>query len=771
MLDPSHWHTYSDSNLLKPSIHHSHSHVEHHRKRSDSEKRVPRYFSVQHLGALIPEKYSPFHCAKGIVQGWGVGKGWQYWKTEILSGLIVCFAQVPETMAFSLMANLDPSVGLHATWIVGLFATALGNRTGLISGVTGAVAAVVSTYIEKKCEGHGHDAHCEYIGAEALFLSVLVASVLMFLFALLRLASLIQLVPTPVMIGFVNGLAIVIGLAQLHPFQMGPGHTWVTGKTAVFMAILCLLAMITMEFFTRVPVVGKLIPSSLVAVASSVAFEFLIVRLAFGSETLTVDDVAPLTRDKAFPLPFWIDSRYDMATATTKAKELLGSAEGRTTVITQGVTLFIVATMENLMTTEVVADLQKTPYDGDQQMFGTAVGNFFAGLLGTMGGDAMIGLSVMNCRNGSTGKEAGLVTSICVFLILTGGYEILNYIPMAALSGIMFVVVFHTFRWYSIPMVIGTFLPPFLRRGIFDQRIRRWDALVILAVTLVTVFTNIMISIGLGIFISALVFAWDSQRRMSVDCSTIEGTKYYEVSGPVFFGSKVKFESMFDYDNDPDHIVIVLRRSGLADYSALESINAVKREYQKRKKTVRVKGLSSECVRMLSRAGRILKHVDLDMVEMDVPEIRPFASLAYGLPGIEVSRRLTQAPLTNLLPPPHYERDEEGLPVFRRHIVPPSNIGSTTQEKPAEGGGGGELRFPTPMTPRRLSDIQVPPVPVTEPVLMSPFHSPMMVQRQPSFPPPPALTISTRGESDELQDGSKESRDKKDSTRTHDDKR
>ncbi|CEM20271.1 unnamed protein product [Vitrella brassicaformis CCMP3155] len=611
---------------------------------SDVPQPLPGYKSVLRLGGAKGKGDSLLHVVKGVTWGWALGgwQDWTYWKTEILSGLIICFAQIPESVAFAFMANVDPSVGLHAAWIVGLFATVFGGRPGMINGATGAIAAVAGTFVSRSCKDGTGGGDCEYVydGVEKLFVSVIVASVLMFVFAFFRLSSLIQLVPTPVMIGFVNGLAIVIGIAQLHPFQDEHTHEWVTGWEAVWMALLCILAMALMEYFPKVPVVGKLVPSSLVAVVASVFFELVIVRQAFGGRTKTIGDVAPFSQETAFPMPFFLNSDYDLDKIRERDSE--GNVDMTATVtgiIVQGITLFAVATMESLMTTEVVTDLLKTPGDGDQQVFGMGLGNALAGLLGGMGGNAMIGLSVMNCRNGSMGKESGVVTALGIFVMLVGGYPALNYIPIASLSGIMFVVVLHTFKWYSLPMIVATFVPGSLRKRskYLKRKIKRWDAIIIIVVTIVV--TNLAIAVGIGLCIAALVYAWDSANRMTVECGTVDNTKYYEVKGNIFFASRMRFERLFDFDNDPERVVIVLRNSSLADYSALEAINAVKKEYQERGKEARVKGLTDECVRMVTKAGHLLKHVDLSLMEVDIPRVHRFADYTAYAPGIVIARQ------------------------------------------------------------------------------------------------------------------------------------
>eukprot|EP00923_Selenidium_pygospionis_P037908 GHVN01066337.1.p1 GENE.GHVN01066337.1~~GHVN01066337.1.p1 ORF type:complete len:634 (+),score=59.17 GHVN01066337.1:3438-5339(+) len=561
-------------------------------------------------------------CLESVVCGVRSGWGWNhspresasYYIKETTIGLIISFAQVPESVAFAFMAKVEPAVALHAAWIVGVISSCFGGRSGMISGATGAMAAVVGSFVV--CIDTTADpCTFETNGIEKLFFAVMIAGLLMFFFALLRLSTLVQLIPTSVMIGFCNGLAIVIAFAQLHSFKHS--GEWVTGWVLFWTTTLCLVAMLAMEFWPRVPKVGQYIPSSLVAIVIAVAIEFGIIRAAFDHHTYTIRDVSPFSKDRRWPIPFVADGRYDVSSLVF---------DDIPVILNMGFKLFCVATLEELMTLEVINELQGNRGSGDHMMFACGLSNVVAGIFGTMGGNAMIGLSVMNHRSGGRGKESGVVAALAVFAITAGLSQVLNYIPIAALTGVMFIVVIHTFKWFSVPMIIVSFLPEKLRacHKSLNRKIKRWDAVVILLVTVLTPLFDLFVAVLAGVCLSALVFAWESTRKFQTDTAENGGVKFYEIEGPLFYGSKQRFESVFTHDSDPDHVVLILKgSSSIFDYSALESLNTVRKKYSHRNKVMEIKGLSNECIRMAVKANHLLQHVDVDLLEVTVPDVPP----------------------------------------------------------------------------------------------------------------------------------------------------
>lgn len=539
------------------------------------------------------------------------------------------FCPNSRSVAFAFMANVGPMIALHAAWIIGLFSSVFGGRPGMIHGATGAKAAVIATFVP--CN---EDASCSFEDhkIEFLFLAVILCGVLNALFGFFRLSKLMQLIPTPVMIGFCNGLAIVIGLAQIHTFQHN--REFVHGWEAFWMVVICFVAMLVMELWPRIPVIGKWLPSTLISILLAVLIEFVIVRMAFGHQTRTIRHVAPNLADGKYPLPFFLNSNYDMTIIQSIKWEDVKS------VAIMGVRLFAVGTLEELMTVELMNDLHKNKGSGDQQMFGTALGNIVAGLFGTMGGNSMIGLSVMSYRSGAKGREAGLVTAAGVLIVIAAASQVLNYIPVAALSGVMFVVVIHTFKWFSIPMVFSTILPARIRKchPQLRRKIKRWDACIIVVVSILTPITDLLLAVCVGVFMAALVFAWESKRKFSVEThyDSATETKYYEIDGPLFYGSRSKFLNIFNVQGDPNNVVAILKgNSALFDYSAMEALNKLKKKYHKCGKILRINGLKHDCIKMVVKANRLVEHVDVTLSEMYVPTVPALYSTDASKAGTE----------------------------------------------------------------------------------------------------------------------------------------
>ncbi|KEP67123.1 UNVERIFIED_CONTAM: inorganic anion transporter, sulfate permease (SulP) family protein [Hammondia hammondi] len=875
-----------------------------------------------------------WHVMRGGFWGWGFTnrprEGARYYMSEIFAALIIALTQVPEAASFAMMANLPPAIGVHSAWLIGLFACGLGGRPGMINGVTGSFAATIAAYVTRTCS----ESACVYEGVETLVASVFLAGVMLMIFAYSRLACLVQLIPASVTIGFCNGIAIIIFLAQLQIFKDPSTGAYITGDRAAWMAGDCCLAAVIMEGWKKVPFVGKLLPGSLISMVAAGLIEFLVARPLFDTKTPTIGEVAELTANSALPSPFFSQSHLDFRNNLQVHRALV-----------QGVMLAVVAILETLMTVEVVdiyaaqaalppeppaafsgrreallgrllprlkgpsqppqspaeagypgvfspassgdkfglyngaasaggrdageeeegaeqrcsnaklrgsgscefgenrdcdgissrgfdakqmrrgvssentsrgsasvsprasprterdilqeereqkgfqvlagspsrEDERKSPElfsgasspsgrlflhgehsemqselrsghvsscssrsfaglqavsvqarrggeettaeekievlreafavrvdrevgagrrdasdvrlraesvatraggtrehsaslrengnreddertdvasglggsdsrranrgeeldeaegenerrkpavkgDGDQQIWAAGVANIVCAFFGGMGGGAMIGLSVMNLRSGGKGKESGFLHAVFVFVLIAGAYKVLNFLPIAALAGIMFCVAFHTFKWFSLPMVVASFLPETLRwkHPCLVQKITRADAIIVVIVTLCCKFLNVALAAGIGIFIAALVFAWEANRRFCVEAAEDEKRqiKYYEVQGPLCFSTAHKFESAFNYDEDPPTVMCMLSgNTRLFDYSAMASMNAVSRGYLRRGKTLHFKGMSHGCLNMMAKANHLMQHMDYELIELDVPPI------------------------------------------------------------------------------------------------------------------------------------------------------
>ena len=593
---------------------------------------------------------------------------------ELLLGVVVCMAQIPESIAFAYLARVRPPVALHSAWIVGLVCALGGGRPGMINGATGAFAAIIATFLkEPEVEG-GNGA-----GIETLFPSVIGAGLLMMVVCYFRLDRFVALLPLPVMIGFCNGLAVVIGRAQLHPFyapkcdgsssSAGGGEAarrslstgactasgYKEGAELGWMVLIMLTAMAVMELLPKIPtpkasdirtkpaVVRPFawlwltllaIPSSLLAIVAAIVIEFCLVR-PMGYHTNTIGDLEGLTAEDALPRPFFVDARYDF-----DALQASG-AWGR--VMLQAVLLCAVGCIESLMTAEVVSGFVKTPHHPGLVVGAMGLGNILSGLMGGMGGNAMIGLSTIACLNGGRGRVAPLATSLGVLLCVSVAYRVLNFIPMAALAGVMLVVVLHTFKWLSLPMLAAAVLGQRARdvcsRGPFcgamrcgptcalslQHKVIRSDVLVMLVVTLLVVVTNIVVAVAVGVGLSAIAFAWESAGQLRITACTIAAppapsstdkpaeprtTKRYEVEGPLFFAATHRFPDYFAPETDPPDVVVTFGSGVLFDYTIMDALVALTAAYRAEGKRIKFQALHRRSARMLRKASALTKHVE-----------------------------------------------------------------------------------------------------------------------------------------------------------------
>jgi SulP family sulfate permease len=541
---------------------------------------------------------------------------------ECLLGATIGFAQIPESVAFAYMAHIKPPLALHAAWMVGLICSIFGGRPGMVNGATGAFAAIIGTFLPKpdKAGGNGE-------GVELLFPSVMFAGFLMWCVAATRLSRFILLLPGAVMIGFCNGLGVVIGLAQTHPFFDSETHKLKEGMELVWMLVIMIVAMLTMEFLPKLGLkIGKfepfkVIPSSLMAIISSIVIQYAIVKPT-GSYTDTIGDVSKFTSDTAFPIPFFVDHpgyKYDWSKYSFNSHAI-------ETVGVQGFLLCVVGTIESLMTSEVVESFTKIPGDGDRTVLAMGFGNVLSGFFGGMGGNAMIGLSTINSLNGGVGRLAPTVTALIVMAATMGAYEVLNVIPVAALSGIMIVVVLHTIKWWSVRVFFISMMPQSMRNfltnlslpGCFifespqknDRKIPRMEAVVIALVTAIAILTNIAYAVLGGTSICGLVFAWNMAQNFKVESEKIGDTKIYNVSGPLFFASANKIVKLLDPALDPDSVEVHFGMSTVMDYSAMEAMFKLNNAYKKAGKSIRFSSVNAVSQKMIDKANGLCRDID-----------------------------------------------------------------------------------------------------------------------------------------------------------------
>lgn len=477
------------------------------------------------------------------------------YKTEILSGLTVALALVPEAVAFALMAGLSPLTGLYAAFMMGFVTSILGGRPGMISGATGAVAIVVVSLAKSH-------------GVEYIFATVILAGIIQMAAGFLKLGKLIRLVPHPVIFGFVNGLAIIIFMSQLDQFKDLSGN-WLTGSS---LYVLLGLVLLTMLIIWGLPKLTKAIPASL----ASILVVFAIVFWG-GIDTKTVGDIASIKGE--FP-PFHIPS-------------IPFSMESLMLILPYSAIVAGVGLIESLLTLNIVDEITETRGRGNKEAVAQGIANVFSGFFSGMGGCAMIGQSLINVSNGARARLSGIVASVMLLVFVMFGSSLIEKVPMAALTGLMVMVAIGTFEWASLK----TF-----------TKFPKSDVFVMVLVTLVTVFLhNLALAVLIGVIIAALVFAWDNAKRIrarkSIDA---QGVKHYEIYGPLFFGSVTAFNEKFDVQNDPQEVIIDFAESRVVDMSAIEALNKITERYHKLGKKVHLKHLSPDCRQLIKNAEEII---------------------------------------------------------------------------------------------------------------------------------------------------------------------
>jgi len=478
------------------------------------------------------------------------------YKTEILSGITVALALVPEAIAFALIAGLSPLTGLYAAFVMGLVTSIFGGRPGMISGATGAVAVVIVTLAQQH-------------GVEYVFAAVVLAGILQVITGMLRLGKLMRLVPHPVIFGFVNGLAIIIFLSQVDQFKAADG-SWLSGNTLLLFSGLVLL---TMLVIWGLPKISKAVPASLVAIL--LVFGLV---LFFGIDTRTIGDIASIKG--GFP-PFHLP----MVPLTVETLQIIFPYAA----IVAGVGL-----IESLLTLNIVDEITETRGRSNREAVAQGTANILSGVFSGMGGCAMIGQSLINTSNGARARLSGIVAALMLLVFIMFGADLIEQVPMAALTGLMIMVALGTFEWASL----RTF-----------RRMPKSDVLVMILVTLVTVFLhNLALAVLVGVIIAALVFAWDNAKRIRArKYIDDDGVKHYEIYGPLFFGSVTLFNEKFDVLNDPDEVIIDFQESRVVDMSAIEALNKITERYQKVGKRVHLKHLSRDCKRLLKNADEIIE--------------------------------------------------------------------------------------------------------------------------------------------------------------------
>lgn len=512
-------------------------------------------------------------------------------KTEFLIGIIVFLTQLPESVAFALLAKLTPPVGLHSAWIIGLITGLFGGRPGMISGAAGARATIIGSFL-----GTPARAGLTGEGAEIVFPAVIISGFLMLCVYAFKLYRFTKVMPESVMVGFLNGIGVLIVVSQVFSFREDDGLSWRTGSELGFMLLICAVAMLIMEGVPRLPCsFSNLVPSALLGLIAGAILEFALIR-PLGFFTNTIGDVAEITIDRRFPIPFFIDDLYDMGKL---------SAPGvPTRIITLAILLCAVGSLESLLSAEIVTDILKTPNDPGRTMLALGSANALTGLLGGMGGDSTVGLSKMNVMMGGTSRVSQIVASLGILACIMGAYPLLNYIPIAGLTGVMFILALHTFAWPSVPYVLAACLPSEAWRArvqlggrqLLPLRVDRFDALIMAVVTVVSALSNIVYATVAGVLLACFRFSWVSAHDFSVEgADRADGSKLYRARGELFFGTATYFHLEFDYANDPEEVCLLLQFEP-QDYSALHALRKVTAAYEQQGKRleVRVHGAAHE---------------------------------------------------------------------------------------------------------------------------------------------------------------------------------
>jgi sulfate permease, SulP family len=480
-------------------------------------------------------------------------------KTHVLSGLTVALAMVPEAIAFALVAHVSPLTGLYAAFIVALIASSFGGRPGMVSGATGALAVVMVSLVVTH-------------GVEYLFAAVVLMGLLQILFAAARLGKFIRMVPYPVMLGFVNGLAIVIFLAQFSHFKAagadGTQH-WIQGPALHLM--LGLIAL-TMAIIYLLPKLTKAVPATLVGILAVSA----LVALS-GVATKTVGDLGSIAGGlPSFHLP---GVPFDWDTLRI--------------IFPYSLILAAIGLIESLLTLNLIDTMTATRGKPNRECLAQGAANVVTGFFGGMGGCAMIGQSMINVNNGATKRLSGIATAVFLLSFILFGSSLIERIPLAALIGVMFVVAEKTFEWGSVQAL---------------RKIPRSDAMIVVAVTVVTVFTDLAIAVVLGVVIAALVFAWEHAKHINVETYLDDrGWKVYELEGSLFFASTAGFQKLFTPNDDPDEVVVEFRRARVVDHSAIEAIDALATRYQLLNKRLHLRHLSTDCLDLLEKAKNLVE--------------------------------------------------------------------------------------------------------------------------------------------------------------------
>jgi SulP family sulfate permease len=510
-------------------------------------------------------------------------------KNDLLSGLTVALALVPEAIAFSFVANVDPRVGLYAAFMMGLITAVIGGRPGMISGATGAVAVIFAPMVKQQLDAGGMESALGY-----LFAAVAMMGIIQILFGVFRFGKFVRLIPHPVMLGFVNGLAIIIFKSQFAQFYVGAGES-ARLMASTPLLIMCALVALTMAISILLPKITKAVPATLTAIVTVTVVSFLLKQSGYEVRTVLdfVKDISPDTKTIAASLPGFAVPQIPFTFAAFKI------------IIIPAALAAAVGLIESLMTLTLVDELTETRGRGNKECIGQGVANLVNGFFGGMGGCAMIGQSMINIRAGGRTRLSGITAALVLIIFVVWGATLIEMIPLAALVGVMFMVVIATFEWTSFRIM---------------SKIPRSDAFVIIMVSGMTVVFDLAVAVIAGVIISALVFAWEHGRKIHAAVREDSNQKLYVLTGPLFFGSVSSFKELFDFQGDPEDVIIDFENSRVCDHSALEAVNNIAERYAQVGKKLHLLNLSRECSRLLRKAENIVEVSVIENLEWHIAD-------------------------------------------------------------------------------------------------------------------------------------------------------
>ena len=506
-------------------------------------------------------------------------------KNDVLSGLTVALALVPEAVAFAFVAGVDPLVGLYAAFMIGLITSIFGGRPGMISGATGALAVVMVTLVAR---GNAMGADGEELGLYYLFITVILMGVIQVLAGVFKLGKFVRLIPHPVMMGFVNGLAIVIFLSQLSMFMTSENGEMVWMQGISLWTMIGLVGL-TIAIMFGLPQITKKLPEALVAILVVSAL------VIFGN--LEVATVGSFIRDGGgdglkggLPLPQW--AIFEKIPLNFETLKFIGP---------YALILAAIGLIESLMTLNLIDELTETRGNSNKECIAQGGANIITGLFGGMGGCAMIGQSIINIKGGGRGRLSGIVAALALLAFILFASGLIEQVPIAALVGVMFMVVIGTFAWSSFRII---------------NKIPKTDVFVLVLVSSMTVFFDLAIAVISGVIVSALVFSWENATRIRARKRIKEdGTKVYEIWGPLFFGSIKTFNDKFDVKSDPQSVEIDFVESRVSDHSAIEAISNLVNRYKEEGKIIHLKHLSEDCKILLYKSSPLFKNIIIEAID------------------------------------------------------------------------------------------------------------------------------------------------------------